>query len=181
MKILELQSRLYSLLWTEQEVWRPIGGKLTSDGRINVHRRLTIIKQKSACYQRKCVYSLEATGWLLLRLRSRGTVYIYSDRRAVVTAARDDELKSTYWLMFPRGCKNWRQPGHRMNKKIFANKIRFFANFRCFFAKWGLFFAKWGLLFASLYVCKSPAVLLNLGHPIAPLHLSAQFKIAVSL
>ena len=30
---------------------------------------------------------------------------------------------------------------------------------------WGLFFAKWGLFFASLYVRKSPAVLLNLGHP----------------
>ena len=39
-----------------------------------------------------------------------------------------------------------------------------------FFAKWGLFFAKWGLLFTSLYVHKSPAVLLNLGNPIAPLH-----------
>ena len=57
-----------------------------------------------------------------------------------------------------------------MNKFFFANKIRFFANSRCFFAKWGLFFAKWGLLFASLYVRKSQAVLLNLGHPIAPLH-----------
>ena len=58
----------------------------------------------------------------------------------------------------------------RMNKFFFANKIRLFANFRRFFAKWGLFFAKWGLLFASLYVRKSPAFLLNLGHPIAPLH-----------
>ena len=56
-----------------------------------------------------------------------------------------------------------------MNKFFFANKIHRFANFRRFFAKWGLFFAKWGLLFASLYVRKSPAVLLNLGHPIAPL------------
>ena len=56
-----------------------------------------------------------------------------------------------------------------MNKKNFANTIRFFANLGCFFAKWGLFFAKWGLFFASLYVRKSPAVLLNLGHPIAPL------------
>ena len=57
-----------------------------------------------------------------------------------------------------------------MNKFFFANKIHFFANFRRFFTKWGLFFAKWGLLFARLYVRKSPAVLLNLGHPIAPLH-----------
>ena len=32
------------------------------------------------------------------------------------------------------------------------------------------FFAKWGRLFASLYVCKSPTVLMNLGDPIAPLH-----------
>ena len=39
-----------------------------------------------------------------------------------------------------------------------------------FFAKCGLFFAKWGLTFASLYVRKSPAVLLDLGDPIAPLH-----------
>ena len=60
---------------------------------------------------------------------------------------------------------------HRdMNKKNFANKIHLFTNFRRFFAKWGLFFAKWGLLFARLDVRKSPAVLLNLGHPIAPLH-----------
>ena len=57
-----------------------------------------------------------------------------------------------------------------MNKFFFANKIRLFANFRRFFAKRGLFFAKWGLLFAKLYVRKSPAFLLNLGHPIAPLH-----------
>ena len=56
-----------------------------------------------------------------------------------------------------------------MNNKNFANKIRLFANFRRFFAKWGLFFAEWGLLFAKLYVRKSPAFLLNLGHPIAPL------------
>ena len=49
-------------------------------------------------------------------------------------------------------------------------KFTFFGQFRSFFAKWGLFFAKWGLLFASLYVRKSPAVLLNLGDPIAPLH-----------
>ena len=55
------------------------------------------------------------------------------------------------------------------NHFFFANKIRFFANCGHFFAKWGLFFAKWGLFFASLYVRKSPAVLLNLGHPIAPL------------
>ena len=59
---------------------------------------------------------------------------------------------------------------HSTNYFFFANKIRFFANFGHFFAKWGLFFAKWGLFFASLYVRKSPAVLLNLGHPIAPLH-----------
>ena len=57
-----------------------------------------------------------------------------------------------------------------MNKNNFANKIHLFANFRRFFAKWGLFFAKWGLLFARSYVRKSPAVLLNLGHLIAPLH-----------
>ena len=57
-----------------------------------------------------------------------------------------------------------------MNKLFFANKIHLFANFRRFFAKWGLFFAKWGLLFARLYARKSPTVLLNLGHPIAPLH-----------
>ena len=59
-----------------------------------------------------------------------------------------------------------------MNKNIFANKIHLFANFPCFFAKRGLFFAKWGpsLLFARLYVRKSPAVLLNLGDPMAPLH-----------
>ena len=53
-----------------------------------------------------------------------------------------------------------------MNKFFFVNKIHLFANFLRFFAKWGLFFAKWGLL---LYVRKSLAVLLNLGHPIAPL------------
>ena len=57
-----------------------------------------------------------------------------------------------------------------MNKKKIANKIRLFASFPRFFAKWGLFFAKWGLLFAKLYVRKYPAVLLNLGDPIAQLH-----------
>ena len=61
------------------------------------------------------------------------------------------------------------------SNKFFFAKLRrqqnsLFRQFRRFFAKWGLFFAKWGLFFASLYVRKSPAVLMNLGDPIAPLH-----------
>ena len=56
------------------------------------------------------------------------------------------------------------------NKKKFRQQNSLFRQFHRFFAKWGLLFAKWGLLFARLYVCKSPAVLLNLGHPIVPLH-----------
>ena len=59
---------------------------------------------------------------------------------------------------------------HITNNKKFANKIRFLANF-VLFRQVDFFFAKWGLLFASLYVRKSPAVLLNLGDPIAPLHM----------
>ena len=39
-----------------------------------------------------------------------------------------------------------------------------------FFARWGFFFARWGFFFASLYVRKSPAILLNLGDPSAQLH-----------
>ena len=52
---------------------------------------------------------------------------------------------------------------------FFRQHNSLFRQLCCFFAKWGLFFAKWGLFFASLYVHKSPAVLLKLGHPMAPL------------
>ena len=52
---------------------------------------------------------------------------------------------------------------------FFRQQNSLFRQLCCFFAKWGLFFAKWGLFFASLYVHKSPAVFLNLGHPMAPL------------
>ena len=70
-----------------------------------------------------------------------------------------------------------REPSPALVAKGAARRIIFFRQqnslfrqFRRFFAKWGLFFAKWGLFFASLYVRKSPTVLLNLDDPIAPLH-----------
>ena len=53
---------------------------------------------------------------------------------------------------------------------FFRQQNSLFRQFPRFFANRDLFFAKWGLLFASLYVRKSPAVLLNLGDLIAPLH-----------
>ena len=54
--------------------------------------------------------------------------------------------------------------------KQFRQQNSLFRQLSHFLAKRGLFFAKWGLLFASLYVRKSPAVLLDLGDPIALLH-----------
>ena len=82
---------------------------------------------------------------------------------------RDSEYPDSEYPGY--GTRKYIFPGREpsTNYFFFANTIRFFANFGHFFAKWGLFFAKWGLFFASLYVRKSPAVLLNLGRPIAPL------------
>ena len=103
-------------------------------------------------------------------LTKTGLFYIYGELLASAFSASQRRTPKT-----AQAKNGWISPRltlvlmSGMNNFFFANKIRFFANFGCFFTKWGLFFAKWGLFFASLYVRKSPAVLLNLGHPIAPL------------
>ena len=56
-----------------------------------------------------------------------------------------------------------------MNKSFFANIISLFRYFRHFFAWWIFPFARWGLLFASLYVRNSPAIMLNICEPGAPI------------
>ena len=56
---------------------------------------------------------------------------------------------------------------------LFHQQIRFFATLFAFPPGGALFRqVRWGLFFASLslYVCMSPAILLNLGDPSAPLH-----------
>ena len=57
-----------------------------------------------------------------------------------------------------------------LTNNLFRQQNSPFRQIYCFFAMWGFFFAKWGPLFASHYVRKSPAVLLNLGYAITPLH-----------
>ena len=56
-----------------------------------------------------------------------------------------------------------------VRSKAVEDQLFFFRQQNSLFRQLCCFFAKWGLFFASLYVHKSPAVLLNLGHPIAPL------------